>query len=78
MMNMCISITETLDDEIRKLMVIEGYISRSEFIRFVIKFYKYHTDRNHRPPQEIQDGYRRGKKAEMRREIQACKDDYDG
>lgn len=35
-------ISEKLNREIQSLMEIEGYISRAEFIRFVIKFYKYH------------------------------------
>jgi len=35
-------LNEQQEKEIRQLMKIEGYLSRSEFLRFVIKFYKYH------------------------------------
>lgn len=34
-------INDTQDAEIRTLMEEEGYTSKSEFFRFLVKFYKY-------------------------------------
>lgn len=68
-------ITQEQHDEIISLMFIEGYRSRSEFIRFVIKFYKYHAMRNS-PPPEIRDGYKYGENANLRRLADACGDEF--
>ena len=35
-------INHTQEKEIRKLMEEEGYASKSEFFRFLVKFFKYH------------------------------------
>lgn len=54
-----------LDDiqeaEVQELMKVEGYRHRSEFIRFVIKFYKYHRMRD-LAPNTIKDEFKRGEK----------------
>ena len=33
--------TPTQDEEIKKMMDAEGYTSKAEFFRFLLKFYKY-------------------------------------
>lgn len=35
-------INDIQDGEIKKMMKEEGYTNKSEFFRFLIKFYKYH------------------------------------
>ena len=35
-------INDTQSSEVEKMMIEEGYTSKSEFFRFLIKFYKYH------------------------------------
>lgn len=70
-------ISQQQDDEISQLMEIEGYTCRSEFIRFVIKYYKYHAAKNP-PPAQIKDAYKRGERTEILKAIRACGDDYDG
>ena len=35
-------INQVQDSEVKKMMRLEGYTSKSEFFRFLIKFYKYH------------------------------------
>ncbi len=35
-------INDTQENEIKKMMKEEGYESKSEFFRFLVKFYKYH------------------------------------
>jgi len=35
-------INDTQGNEVEKMMAEEGYTSKSEFFRFLIKFYKYH------------------------------------
>ena len=35
-------INDTQGNEVEKMMEEEGYTSKSEFFRFLIKFYKYH------------------------------------
>lgn len=35
-------INDTQDGEVKKMMKEEGYTNKSEFFRFLIKFYKYH------------------------------------
>lgn len=35
-------INEVQDSEVKKMMMDEGYTNKSEFFRFLIKFYKYH------------------------------------
>lgn len=36
------NINETQEKEVKKFMNEEGYTSKSEFFRFLIKYYKYH------------------------------------
>jgi Arc/MetJ-type ribon-helix-helix transcriptional regulator len=36
------NINETQEKEVKQLMEEEGYTSKSEFFRFLVKFYKYH------------------------------------
>lgn len=35
-------INDIQDEEVKKMMKEEGYSNKSEFFRFLIKFYKYH------------------------------------
>jgi len=35
-------VTNQQDSEIKKLMEQEGYASKAEFFRFLVKFFKYH------------------------------------
>lgn len=42
MPSIVVRITDSQEKEISELMMKEGYTSKSEFIRFLIKFYKYH------------------------------------
>lgn len=67
MPNLFMRISPQLDKEIEELMGIEGYISRAEFIRFLIKFYKYNRERY---PTRIQgeNDIKRGQKAKWLRE----------
>jgi len=44
-------ITEKQDEEVKFLMGEEGYTSKAEFFRFLIKFFKYHKS-----PEEIRLG----------------------
>ena len=37
--------TPTQDEEIKKMMDAEGYTSKAEFFRFLLKFFKYHKTR---------------------------------
>lgn len=55
-------LNEQQEREIKQLMKIEGYLSRSEFLRFVIKFYKYHQEK-YSAPKEVKDWSKRGEKA---------------
>ncbi len=77
MPNFFMRISQQQDDEITELMTIEGYTCRAEFMRFVIKYYKYHAAKN-QTPEQIKDAYKRGEKTEMLKAIRACGDDYDG
>ncbi|MFN7161100.1 MAG: hypothetical protein ACK4NC_05875 [Candidatus Gracilibacteria bacterium] len=37
-------VNETFDQELKTFMQDEGYDSKAEFFRFLIKFYKYHRN----------------------------------
>lgn len=67
MPNLFMRISTQLETEIKELMGIEGYISRAEFIRFLIKFYKYHAEKRTTPVQGEED-IKRGQKAKWLRE----------
>lgn len=56
------------DQEIKNLMKIEGYKSKAEFIRFVVKFYKYHHHKNDRPADLEEGTFKWGQKAEWLRQ----------
>ena len=75
MPNICISVSLTQDEEIRDLMAIEGYVSRSEFLRFLVKFYKYHEKRDNLP-NDLKDPYKRGEATKMREYQRKCGDDW--
>lgn len=36
------NINDTQEKEVKQLMSEEGYTSKAEFFRFLVKFYKYH------------------------------------
>lgn len=36
------NINDTQEKEVKALMLEEGYTSKAEFFRFLVKFYKYH------------------------------------
>ncbi|MCX6733428.1 MAG: ribbon-helix-helix protein, CopG family [Candidatus Peregrinibacteria bacterium] len=67
MPNLFMRISSQLDEEIKELMRIEGYISRAEFIRFLIKFYKYHGEKQSMSLRDEND-IKRGQKAKWLRE----------
>ncbi len=67
MPNLFMRISPQLDEEIKELMGIEGYMSRAEFVRFLIKFYKYHAEKRSTPIQDEND-IKRGQKAKWLRE----------
>jgi len=71
MPKICINVSEKQLNEIDDLMNIEGCMSRSEFFRYLIKFYKHHENRA-QPCPEIKEIQKRGKNAELRRYIQKC------
>ncbi len=75
MSNISISLADQLDEEITRLMRIEGYTSRSEFIRFTVKFYKYHANRD-APPRETQDSIKRGEATKVRKYLETVGDDW--
>ena len=67
MPNLFMRITDEFDHEIKNLMKIEGYISRAEFIRFTIKFYKYHQEQKNTTA-IINKDYKWGEKAKLIRD----------
>lgn len=67
MPNLFVRISAQLETEIKELMGIEGYVSRAEFIRFLIKFYKYHAEKRTAPIMGEED-IKRGQKAKWLRE----------